>query len=163
MFLIRKVSIKRVPIPVESLQLLGEVDRPEEAALRPGVAGGAVLHHLHHQGVLVTVRGDGHHMLDVAGGLPFAPELLAAAGEEAGPALVNGDGQALCVHVGQGQDLLGVVVLDDGGDQAVCVKFQIHGAVSFSWVCRPWAAGTPLPVRDRAFCQIRISTPCARR
>ncbi|CAN3972971.1 Maff2 family, partial [Dysosmobacter welbionis] len=72
---------------------------------------------------------DGHHMLDVAGGLPLAPELLAAAGEEAGPALVNGDGQALCVHVGQGQDLLGVVVLDDGGDQAVCVKFQIHGAV----------------------------------
>ena len=67
MFLIRKVSIKRVPIPVESLQLLGEVDRPEEAALCPGVAGGAVLHHLHHQGVLVTVRGDGHHMLDVAG------------------------------------------------------------------------------------------------
>ena len=28
------------------------------------------------------------------------------------------------VHVGQGQHLLGIVVLDNGGDQALFVKFQ---------------------------------------
>ena len=48
------------------------------------MAGGAVLHHLHHQGVAVAVGGDGDHALAVPTGLPLAPELPAAAAPEAG-------------------------------------------------------------------------------
>ena len=37
----------------------------EEAALGTGMAGRAILDHLHHQCVLVAVCGDGHHMLEM--------------------------------------------------------------------------------------------------
>ena len=42
----------------------------------------------------------------------------------------NGEGQRLSVHVREGKHLFGVVILHDGRDQALFVKFQFHGRFS---------------------------------
>ena len=94
---------------------------------RAGVAGGARFYHFHHQGVRVAVGGDGHHPLHVAAGLAFAPDLLTAPAPEDRAALRNGQRQRLGVHVREGENLFGVVVLHDGRDQAFFIKFQFHG------------------------------------
>ena len=65
-------------------------------------------------------------MLHVAGGVALAPQLLTAAGPEAGAPLIDGDGEAFPVHVGQRQNFLGVVILYNGGNQTLFVKFQFH-------------------------------------
>ena len=114
------------PLPAELLQLRGNIHFVEKAALGTGVAGGAALDDLNHQRVGVAVGGDGHHTLDVAAGLALAPDLLTAAAPEHRPALRDGQRQRLGVHVGEGQHLFGVVVLHDGRDEALFVKFQIH-------------------------------------
>ena len=114
------------PLPAELLEFRREIHFVEEAALGTGVAGGAVLDHLHHQRVVVTVGGDGHHMLDIAAGVALAPDLLAAAAPEHGPPLGDGQCQRLGVHVGKGEHLFGVVVLHDGRDEALFIKFQFH-------------------------------------
>ena len=105
-----------------------------EAGLRAGVAGGAVLVHPDHQGVVVTVGGDVDDVLHCAGGLPLPPQLLAGAAPETGALLLNGDFQALPVHIGQGQHLAALPVHHNGGDEALFVKFQFfhvdHGGVS---------------------------------
>ena len=115
------------PLPGELLQLIGDIDRVEEAALRAGVAGGAGFDDVDDERVLVAVGGDGDDPLHVAGGLALAPDLPAAAGPEYGAALGNRQGQRLGIHVGEGQHLFGIMVLHDGRDQAVCVKFESLG------------------------------------
>ena len=117
-------------LPAELFQLRGDVYFVEETALGPGVAGRAGLDHFHHQCVLVAVGSDGHHPLHVAAGLALAPDLLTAAAPEHGATFGNGEGQRLSVHVREGKHLFGVVILHDGRDQALFVKFQFHGRFS---------------------------------
>ena len=113
-------------LPAELLELFAEVDGVEKAALGAGVAGRSALDHLDHQGVAVAVGGDGHHPLDAAAGFALAPDLLAAAAPEHRPPLGDGQREGLGVHVGEGEHLFGIVILHDGGDQALVVKFQFH-------------------------------------
>ena len=113
-------------LPAELLQLRRDVYFVEEAALGTGVAGGAGFDHFHHQSIGVAVGGDGHHPLHVAAGLALTPDLLTAAAPEHSAALGNGERQRLGVHVCEGEHLFGVVVLHDGRDQALFIKFQIH-------------------------------------
>ena len=70
------------------------------------------------------------HPLHVAAGLALAPDLLTAAAPEHGATFGNGEGQRLSVHVREGKHLFGVVILHDGRDQALFVKFQFHGRFS---------------------------------
>ena len=88
------------------------------------MAGGARLYNVDDEGILVAVGGDGDDPLHIAGSIALTPDFLAAAGPEHGAALGNGQGQRLGVHVREGQYLFGVMILHDGGDQAVCVKFE---------------------------------------
>ena len=83
-----------------------------------------------HQSIGIAVGGDGHHPLHVAAGLALAPDLLTAAAPEHGATFGNGEGQRLSVHVREGKHLFGVVILHDGRDQALFVKFQFHGRFS---------------------------------
>ena len=94
------------------------------------MAGRAVLDHLHHQCVLVAVCSDGHHMLDIAAGIALAPDLLTAPAPEHRTPLGNGQCQRLGVHVGKGEHLFGVVILHDGRNEALFIKFQFHGPYS---------------------------------
>lgn len=55
-------------------------------------------------------------MLIVAAGLALEPELATGTGPEAGQARAEGDGQRFARHVGQGEDLAGGAVDDDGGN-----------------------------------------------
>ena len=107
---------------------LGELAVPQgvgEAGVAAQMAGRAVLEDLHGQGVAVAVGGDGDDMLDVAAGLALAPELLAGTAEEAGASLADGYLQTLPVHIGQRQDLLGLGIHHNGGNQALFVEFQL--------------------------------------
>ena len=112
-------------LPGELLQLIGDIDRVEEAALRAGVAGGAGFDDVDDERVLVAVGGDGDDLLHVAGGLALAPDLPAAAGPEYGAALGNRQGQRLGIHVGEGQHLFGIMVLHDGRDQAFASNLRV--------------------------------------
>ena len=88
------------------------------------MAGGAVFDNVDDQCVLVAIGSDGYHTLHIAGSLALTPNFLAAAGPEHGAALGNRQGQGISVHVSEGQYLFGVVILHDGGDQTVRIKFQ---------------------------------------
>ena len=71
-----------------------------------GVAGRlTVLVHQYEQGVPVAVDPDLAHVLAVARGLPLAPELLATAAPEPGPAGGQGATERLLVHIGHGEHL----------------------------------------------------------
>lgn len=108
--------------------LLALKQRVMEAGLGAGVAGGPLLVHPDHQGIVVAVGGDVDDVLHRPGGLPLPPQLLAGAAPEAGALLLDGDVQALLVHVGQGKHLAGGPIHHDGGDEALLVKLQLfHG------------------------------------
>ena len=82
------------------------------------------LYNVDDEGILVAVGGDGDDPLHIAGSIALTPDFLAAARPEHGAALGNGQGQRFGVHVREGQYLFGIMILHDGGNQAVCVKFQ---------------------------------------
>ena len=125
------------PLQLELFALFSE-NRVVEAAFRPGVAGGAVLSHPHFQCVPVAVGGNGRDVLIIAAGLPLEPQLLPGAAPEAGKPLLQGDVQALPVHIGKGQEFPGFVVDDHCGNQTLFVKFQflhihIHNLTEISF------------------------------
>ena len=82
------------------------------------------------EGVLIAVSRDGNNPLHVAGGFALAPDFLTAARPEDGAPLGDGQRERLGVHVGEGQDFLRVMILYNGGNQAVGVKFESLGIFS---------------------------------
>ena len=94
------------------------------------MAGGAGFDHFHHQSIGIAVGSDGHHPLHIAAGLALAPDLLTAAAPEHGAALGNSECQRFGVHVSEGEHLFGVVILHDGRNEALFIKFQFHGPYS---------------------------------
>ena len=98
-----------------------------EAAALAGVAGRALLVDEHQQRVAVAVQPDVAHPLPVARRLALHPVLAPAARPVGGPAGGQGAVQRLVVHPGEHQHLAGVVLLDDGGDQAGGVAAQQRG------------------------------------
>jgi len=89
------------------------------------VACRAGLLHLNEQRVLVAVVQDLLYALNIAGRLALLPELVTRAAPETRQAALHGPLQRLSVHVRHHQDLTGPPVLDDGGDEALFIVFQI--------------------------------------
>src|SRR6266702_2968698 len=108
---------------VNSLRIL-EQHVNVEAGPVAGVAGGADLVDLDHQGVSVAVKRDGLDPLAVPGGVALHPVFLAAAGPVGAPAGGEGAMQRLVVHPAEHQHLAGVVLLGDGRDQSGRVPLQ---------------------------------------
>ena len=65
-------------------------------------------------------------MLHIAAGVALTPDLLPAPAPKDRPPLGDGQRQRLGVHIGEGQHLFGVVVLHDGRNEALLIKFQFH-------------------------------------
>jgi len=108
----------------EFIAFLGREEFIMEAGFLAGMAGGAVGIDLEDEGVLIAVGGDGIHVQVVSAGFALEPEALAGSGIEAGELLFEGDFQAFAVHIGKGKHLSCGAVLNDCGNQAVCIKFQ---------------------------------------
>src|SRR3954454_2304317 len=102
----------------------GHLQRPVEAGALAGVARRALLVDEEQQRVAVAVQPDVAHPLAVAGGLPLDPVLAAAARPVRRPPGRERAAQRLVVHPGEHQHLAGVVLLDDGGDEAGRVAAQ---------------------------------------
>src|SRR5258708_15596959 len=84
-----------------------------------GVAGRTHLVDLDQQGVAVAVERDGLDPLLVAGGVPLHPVLLAAARPVGAPPGGQGAVQGLVVHLSHHEHFACVVLLGDGGNEAV--------------------------------------------
>ena len=120
------------PLQAERRLIGADIESVVEAGLRTGVAGGALLVDQNGQGITVAVGGDGYNVLHIAGGLALAPQFLTGTAPEAGTALLHGDFQALAVHIGHGQHILGDGVHNDGGNQSVFVEFQLIDGYHFN-------------------------------
>ena len=105
---------------------------PEEAAVRPRVAGaGALLLHHEEERIPVAVVVGGPDPLTVARRISLAPTGLPAAGPEDGPPRLKRLDDSVAVHPGHHQHRAAPVRLDDGGNQTVGVVLdpsQLFGA-----------------------------------
>lgn len=124
----------------------GEGSACVEAGGGAGVAGGAYLVYGDEQGVSVAVNGDGLDVLGVAAGVAFAPVFLAGAGPEGDAAAGEGAVQGFVIHPAEHEHVFGVVLLNDGGEEAVLVAFEAGcdgsvqggracGVLSGVWCC----------------------------
>ncbi len=77
--------------------------------------------------VLVAVVENVLNPLDVSGGLPFLPKLLAGAAPEPSEACLDRSLEGLGIHVCYHQDLVVIPVLDHGRYQALFVVFEVVG------------------------------------
>ena len=100
-------------------------DRAEKARLITFVACRAGLFDLDEQHVAVAIERDVLDGLRVAAFFAFHPEFPARAAPEMG--LAGGDGgfERGAVHPGHHEDATGAVLLDDGGDEAIGIEFQL--------------------------------------
>ena len=99
-------------------------DGAEEAGVVTLMTGGAILLDLDEERVAVAVEGDVFDGLGVAAFLAFHPVFLAGAAPKMGLASLDGVGERGAVHPRHHHDASGFLFLNDGGDQAVGVKFQ---------------------------------------
>lgn len=91
------------------------------------------------QRVAVAVNRDGFHMLHMSRCLPFVPDPLSTTGEERDETAGKRAGECLVVHPAEHQHFVGVVLLDDGREQAVLVAFEPcgdGGGKRRGWFCR---------------------------
>lgn len=93
--------------------------------------------------VLVAVGADRLDVLHVSAAFALEPEFVTASAEEVGFAGFDRLGERVLVHPGHHQYLAGLVILDDGGDQAVGIVLEVfEGGVHWERSCRlPVAAG----------------------
>ena len=97
------------------------------------VAGRADLLDLDQQRVAVAIKRDVFHGLRVAAGLALHPELLARAAPEMGLAGGEGGLERGAVHPRHHQHAPGGLLLDDRGDEAVGVEFQLVVEAHEQW------------------------------
>ena len=95
-----------------------------EAAVGTQMTGGPLLDDLDGECVHIAVGDDADDMLNVAARFALAPQFFSAARPEACSALLNAYFKAFAVHIGQSERFFGVVVDDNGGDEAVFIKFK---------------------------------------
>ena len=111
------------------------VELAEEAAGVTGVAGGSAdLLDLEDHSIFIAVNEDLVDDLDVAGAFALVPQLLAGAGEVDTVTGFQSFVPGLFVDVGEHEDLSGLVILGDGGNQTAAfgkIKFY-HMSISFS-------------------------------
>jgi hypothetical protein len=74
------------------------------------------------QGVSIAIEPDFAHVLNVAGGFPFLPQLSARAAPEMDEPGLKGFGEGLAIHIRQREHLSSRGVLDDGRDEAVLIE-----------------------------------------
>ncbi|KAA0274710.1 MAG: hypothetical protein EDQ89_01690, partial [Acidobacteria bacterium] len=108
------------------------VPGPEEAGALAGVAGGAGGVDEREDGVGVAVVAELAHPLDVARGLPLAPELVTGAAPEVELAGRDRPLEGLGVDPGEGEDLAARCVLDHARREAALVECDLvdHGRQS---------------------------------
>ncbi len=78
----------------------------------------ASLLHLKYQGVVVAIDEGLFNLLKMAGFLPFKPKFAARAAVVVGLTGPSCFVPGLLVHIGQHEDIPGLIVLDDHRDQA---------------------------------------------
>lgn len=100
---------------------------PEKAGALSGMAGGSGLFDFDEKRVLIAVVENFPYALNVAGSLALLPKLPARAAPIPGEAAFNGFPERGGVHVRYHQNLVGFPVLNDRGDQALVVVFQVIG------------------------------------
>ena len=100
-------------------------DGPKETGFEALVTGGADLLDLDEQSVTVAVEGDVLDGLDMSAGFSLHPEFLAGAAPEMG--LAGGDGgfERGAVHPGHHQHPSSGLLLDNGGNEAGLIIFQL--------------------------------------
>ena len=84
----------------------------------------ADLFHLNEQRVAIAVKSNVFDLLHMTAGFALHPEFLARAAPEMRFACGDGLFQRGAVHPRHHQDATGALLLDDGGNQAVRIKFQ---------------------------------------
>src|SRR5439155_3408617 len=89
------------------------------------MTGGADLFDLDQERVAVAVERDVLDLLYMAAGLAFHPELPARAAPEMGLAGFDGFFKRSAVHPGHHQNAARFLFLNNGGDQARRVEFQL--------------------------------------
>ena len=104
---------------------LSRLKLAKEAAFCAGVAGWPSGVHLQQQGVAVAVHADFGDALNVARGAALVPKFLTAAAPKVGFARLPRQRQRLGVHPGDHEDFAGGVVLENGRNQPLLIKFQI--------------------------------------
>src|SRR5207249_10718603 len=97
------------------------------------MTGGADLFDLNQERVAVAVERDVLDLLHMAASLAFHPELPARAAPEIGLAGFDGFFKRSAVHPGHHQNAARFLFLNNGGNQAVRVEFQLvvkaHGCL----------------------------------
>ena len=91
------------------------------------MAGRAGLFNFNQERILVTIVQYLFYALDIAGCLSFLPELLSRTAPVPGEAGFDRPLKRRSVHVRDHQYLVGFPVLDDRGDQAAFIIFQVIG------------------------------------
>lgn len=87
---------------------------------------------LNKEAVLITVDGNGLHMLEVPARFAFDPKLLARATPVRTEARSLGLGQAGLVHPRHHQDLAVGRILDNRGNQSVFIELEVGQRHEFS-------------------------------
>ena len=98
----------------------------EEAGPTSGVAGRACLGHLCQNRVQITVHNQLLHILEMAAGEAFDPELLTAPAEIRHLSCLNGPVEGFLIHVGYHQNLVRPVVLNHHRNQAIRAQLELR-------------------------------------
>ena len=106
----------------------------EETGVAACVAGGADLDDTGKQCIHVAVAAEGADILEMSAGLTLDPERLTAPGEIGHPAGFDSHVKSLFVHIGDHEDLIRGVLLDNDRQQAVRTFFEISPGKSCLFV-----------------------------
>ncbi len=85
-----------------------------------------MLHHAQQKTILFTVYENSPHFLHIARLLALAPDHVAGSAEKVGIACFACFLQSLLIHKGHHQDFTGGIILNNGRQQSLPIKFQ-HG------------------------------------
>ena len=96
----------------------------KKAAPMAGMAGHPMLGHLEQDGVAVAIDQKRDQTLLLTGAFALAPQAAARSRIIADAPGLQRFRHGVPVHPGQHQNLAGVMLLRDGGDQPVCIEFE---------------------------------------
>lgn len=107
----------------------GDDGRLASVEAGPGsrMAGSAHLVHPDQKGIAVAVKGDRLHELDMPGSVALAPVFLARTGVESDTTGGHRAPKSFVIHPAQHEDLVGVMLLDDGGYKACRIALERAG------------------------------------
>ena len=83
--------------------------------------GGSDLSDLCQDGIVITIQGEGFHILVMTGGISLGPQLLTATAEIGHFSTGNGLFEGFLCHISQHENFVGFIILSDDRNHAVTV------------------------------------------